>query len=137
MCTDLSVLAHALFANSRPELGLSLKKGDVLVCNSIFGIGSSREQAPQALRAAGVYGVIAPEFGTIFYRNAWNSGLFAVVGDCSRISDKVRGVLSLELGTLDTGASTFKFCPPKPMFLNLLASGGLLPHIAKHGRFAI
>ncbi|MHA1987979.1 MAG: 3-isopropylmalate dehydratase small subunit [Promethearchaeota archaeon] len=53
------------------------KKGgySVLVAGSNFGCGSSREQAPIALKAAGINCIIAPSFARIFFRNAINIGL--------------------------------------------------------------
>ncbi len=47
----------------------------ILVADSNFGCGSSREQAPIALKAAGIKCVIAPSFARIFFRNAINIGL--------------------------------------------------------------
>lgn len=51
------------------------KRGVILVAGYNFGTGSSREQAATALKAAGVYLVIAGSFGDIFKRNAINNGL--------------------------------------------------------------
>jgi 3-isopropylmalate/(R)-2-methylmalate dehydratase small subunit len=133
MSIEPSELARSLFANLSPEFGASLRPGDVIVSDGVFGIGSSREQAPQALRAAGVRGIIAPDFGAIFYRNAWNSGLFAIKGYCNGAPDGERAVISLIRGTLETSELAFTFSPPRPMFLALFASGGLLQHIAKYG----
>jgi 3-isopropylmalate/(R)-2-methylmalate dehydratase small subunit len=52
-----------------------VKKGDVIVAESNFGCGSSREVAPLALKGAGVSAVVAASFARIFYRNAINIGL--------------------------------------------------------------
>lgn len=52
-----------------------VKAGDIVVAGSNFGIGSSREQAAQALRVLGVAAVVAESFGGIFFRNAINLGL--------------------------------------------------------------
>jgi len=46
-----------------------------IVSDSNFGCGSSREQAPISIKAAGIQAVIAPSFARIFYRNAINIGL--------------------------------------------------------------
>ncbi|MGV7963047.1 hypothetical protein QPK13_18730 [Photorhabdus tasmaniensis] len=53
----------------------------MIVCDGIFGIGSSREQAVSTLLAVGISMVIAPAFGRIFFRNAWNLGLLAIEAD--------------------------------------------------------
>ncbi len=47
----------------------------ILVSGSNFGCGSSREQAPIALKATGIELIIAPSFARIFFRNAINIGL--------------------------------------------------------------
>ena len=46
-----------------------------MVAGSNFGCGSSREQAPIALKSAGIKCIIAPSFARIFFRNAINIGL--------------------------------------------------------------
>ena len=52
-----------------------VKPGDIIVADKNFGCGSSREQAPSAIKAAGVSCVIAETFARIFYRNSINIGL--------------------------------------------------------------
>jgi 3-isopropylmalate/(R)-2-methylmalate dehydratase small subunit len=47
----------------------------ILVGGSNFGCGSSREQAPIALKSTGIKCIIAPSFARIFFRNAINIGL--------------------------------------------------------------
>ena len=57
------------------DFSKKVQKGDVIVANNNFGCGSSREQAPFALKYAGVSCVVAKTFGRIFFRNAINVGL--------------------------------------------------------------
>ncbi|MBW1985197.1 MAG: 3-isopropylmalate dehydratase small subunit, partial [Deltaproteobacteria bacterium] len=57
----------------------------ILVANSNFGCGSSREQAPLALKASGIKCIIAPSFARIFFRNSINIGLQIV--ELSNIDD--------------------------------------------------
>ncbi|HEU5107744.1 MAG TPA: hypothetical protein VFT95_04130, partial [Micromonosporaceae bacterium] len=71
-------LAPHVFEFARPGLAGDLLAGDALVGDATFGIGSSREQAVEALLASGVRVVLAPSFGRIFFRNAWNLGLVAL-----------------------------------------------------------
>ena len=49
--------------------------GDIMVAGRNFGVGSSREQAPVALKYTGISAVIAESFARIFYRNAFTIGL--------------------------------------------------------------
>ena len=52
-----------------------VSKGDFLAGGNNFGCGSSREQAPLALKLSGIDTIIAKSFARIFYRNAINIGL--------------------------------------------------------------
>ncbi len=62
----------------RPELPSLIKPGDIIVAGSNFGCGSSREQAPEVIKALGVRCVIAKSFARIFYRNSINNGLLLI-----------------------------------------------------------
>src|SRR3954466_12371480 len=72
------IAKHCLESVS-PNFSKEVKKGDVVVAGRNFGCGSSREQAPEALRHLGVSALIAPSFAGLFYRNCFNLGLPAVV----------------------------------------------------------
>src|SRR6185295_17598355 len=50
----------------------------ILVANSNFGCGSSREYAVNALMDFGFRAVVAPSFGDIFRNNALTNGLLAI-----------------------------------------------------------
>lgn len=58
------------FKKKKKALGIS-----IIVANSNFGSGSSREQAPIAIKAVGIKCIIAPSFARIFFRNSINIGL--------------------------------------------------------------
>ena len=63
------------FSPLRPELAGLIKEGDIIVAGKNFGCGSSREQAPEIIKALGVKCVIAKSFARIFFRNSINNGL--------------------------------------------------------------
>ena len=63
------------FSPLRPELAGQIKPGDIIVAGKNFGCGSSREQAPEVIKAFGIPCIIAKSFARIFYRNALNNGL--------------------------------------------------------------
>lgn len=117
-----------------PAFAGDVRPGDVVVAGRNFGMGSSREQAAQALKVLGVSAVVAKSFGGIFYRNALNLGLPVVVcAETASIneSDKVR--IDLALGTV-TNETSGRILPsePLPAFLReMLADGGLVPHLEK------
>lgn len=62
-----------------PDFARQVRPGDIIVAGRNFGVGSAREQAAMALTHLGVGAVLAVSFGRIFYRNALNFGLPALV----------------------------------------------------------
>ena len=66
------------FEPLRPELAAQIHDGDVIVAGQNFGCGSSREQAPEVIKALGIRCVIAKSFARIFFRNAINNGLLLI-----------------------------------------------------------
>ena len=66
------------FSPLRPELAGQIQKGDIIVAGKNFGCGSSREQAPEIIKALGISCVIAKSFARIFFRNSINNGLLLI-----------------------------------------------------------
>ena len=119
----LEDLDSAFVANVQP--------GDVIVGGSNFGCGSSREQAASCLVYNGVGAVIAKSFGRIFYRNAVNFGLLAIV--CSPVVDLLEkgDEIGIDLAktTITCRAGEFTFPPLSASVLGILQAGGLVPYI--------
>jgi 3-isopropylmalate/(R)-2-methylmalate dehydratase small subunit len=120
-----------------PGFASSVGKGDFVVAGRNFGCGSSREQAPEALRYLGVAALVAESFAGLFYRNAINLGLPAIVcAQARRIRPGDRLSIDFqrgELANLDRGEKLA--CEPIPAFLmTLIRDGGLLPHLEKRLR---
>jgi len=109
-----------------------VQPGDIIVADTNFGCGSSREHAPLAIKAAGVGCVIARSFARIFYRNALNIGL--PILECVEAVDKTDAgdVLEVELSTGEivntTKGLTFKAEPIPDFMLELIESGGLIEY---------
>lgn len=78
MRAPLEELAKHCLEAVDPLFAQQVRPGDVVVGGESFGIGSSREQAVQALAQLGVGAVVAKSFARIFYRNALNLGVPAV-----------------------------------------------------------
>lgn len=78
---DPEDLARHVMEAEDPDFSSKVNKGDLIVAGWNFGCGSSREQAPVAIKTAGVSAVIAKSFARIFYRNAINIGLPVIVAD--------------------------------------------------------
>lgn len=75
--SDPAHLAEHCMEDLDPEFKQKKKNWgiSIIVANSNFGSGSSREQAPIAIKSAGIKCIIAPSFARIFFRNAINIGL--------------------------------------------------------------
>lgn len=74
-------MAPYAFSPLRPELARQISKGDIIVAGKNFGCGSSREQAPEIIKALGIKCVVAKSFARIFFRNAINNGLLLIEQD--------------------------------------------------------
>ena len=105
----------------------------ILVADSNFGCGSSREQAPLALKASGIKCIIAPSFARIFFRNSINIGLQIV--ELSNIDDIQTGdmlEIDLEAGKINNTTSLHHYSVKKqPVFLQVIISDGGLVEYAK------
>lgn len=71
-------MAPYAFSPLRPELAAQIQPGDIIVAGKNFGCGSSREQAPEIIKALGIKCVVAKSFARIFFRNAINNGLLLI-----------------------------------------------------------
>jgi 3-isopropylmalate/(R)-2-methylmalate dehydratase small subunit len=130
---DPEELKQHVFEIALPEFAKEARPGDIIVADENFGSGSSREHAPQAMRAIGVGAVVADSFARIFFRNSINLGLPTVEargvrsifekGDTARIEMRAGRVTNL-----GTGASV-RFPPLPPHLLGLLDAGGLVEKV--------
>ena len=87
-------LFHDIRRNASGELDPNVilntpenKQTQILVADTNFGCGSSRESAVYALFDAGIRCVIAPSFGDIFYNNSIKNGLLPIELDRNEIED--------------------------------------------------
>ncbi len=127
---------HA-FAHLRPEFAAAVAAGDVLVGGRNWGLGSSREYAPRALKRLGVGAVIADSFARIHYRNLINLGIpaFAAPEVVAALADGDRVRLDVERGVLQRGEETFELPAPGGFLSAVLAAGSVLAYVREHGRF--
>ena len=121
------------FSPLRPELAGQIQKGDIIVAGKNFGCGSSREQAPEIIKALGIQCVIAKSFARIFFRNAINIGLPAIV--CKDLPDDVQTgntmILHMSEGTVEANGKTYT-CTKLPEYMqNILNQGGLIASLNK------
>jgi len=134
--TDPVELAKHAMAGLDPTFPQKVENGAIIVAGRNFGCGSSREQAPIALKHAGVKCVLAESFARIFYRNAINIGL--PVLECSGVSSKVGDgdelVVNLEAGVIENRSenSTFQATKLPAFIMEILNDGGLIEHLRKN-----
>ncbi len=117
------------------EFVMKAKDGVILVGGKNFGCGSSREQAPLALKYSGVRCVVAESFARIFFRNAINIGLPVI--ECKGISTAVKTndllAVDFEAGKIENTSNGKKFQVEKlpPFILEILADGGLIENLRR------
>lgn len=110
------------------KIASTFPKGGMVVAGRNFGCGSSREHAPIALLNMGARAVLADSFARIFFRNAINIGLPAIV--CKDLPDEVKTgdtmVLHMSEGTAEANGKMYS-CTKLPEYMqNILNQGGLI-----------
>ena len=132
-------LAKHVMEDVDPNFYNRVQKGDFLVAGRNFGCGSSREQAPQAIKYAGLQAVLAKSFARIFYRNCFNLGLLAIECNTDKIEEDDELEIDIDKGLIKNKTKNIdiKIAPlPKTMQI-LLSDGGLVEHFKKHGGFKV
>ena len=128
-------LAEHCMEDLDPDFKQKVEKHNytLMVADSNFGCGSSREQAPIALKVAGIQCVIAPSFARIFFRNAINIGLPIVeFKEIEALNTDDELVIDFERGILNNLTSNNEFKIKKmPQFLQELISIGGLTNFAR------
>ena len=133
--TDPEEMGRHAMEGIDPEFAGKVRPGDVVIGGRNFGLGSSREHAPIALKHSGVAAVIAEGYARIFYRNATNLGLPAL--ECPNVSKEIRTgdtvEVTLDKGTIIVnGTKTLSFVPVPEFMMEILAAGGLREYIKKN-----
>jgi 3-isopropylmalate/(R)-2-methylmalate dehydratase small subunit len=117
------------------EFSKKVKPGDVIIGGRNFGLGSSREHAPIALKHSGVSAVIAEGYARIFYRNATNLGLPAL--ECPNVSKEIKTGNTVEVNMskgkiIVNGMKELDFVPVPEFMMEILETGGLREFIKKN-----
>ncbi len=136
---DLEEFSKHVLEDADPEFASKVQKGDFVVAGNNFGLGSSREHAPQIIKIAGVGAVIAKSFARIFFRNAINIGLLAIECDTDKIEAGDELELNIKEGILKdiTKNLEIKITPLPDVMIRLLQDGGLVQHLNKNGDFKL
>ena len=121
------------FSPLRPELAGQIQKGDIIVAGKNFGCGSSREQAPEIIKALGIQCVIAKSFARIFFRNAINNGILLL--ECPDLPDDVNEgdtvKVELDKQQISANGKTYKIPAIPENLYHIIMDGGLVKSIMK------
>lgn len=128
---DMQVFAAHAMEGIDPEFSKKAKPGDIIVAGDNFGCGSSREQAPLALKHAGIACVVAKSFARIFFRNAINVGLPLMEADVECNEGEEIKVDLLKGEVIVPGRGTFNGNKLPDFLLEILTDGGLVAHRKK------
>ena len=133
--SDAVELGKHCMENIDPGFSGRVQPGDILVAESNFGCGSSREIAPMAIMGTGISCVIAKSFARIFFRNALNIGLPLL--DCPEAIGKTKDGDFLEIDLSSglvkniTAGLLFKAVPYPDFIRELISAGGLVEYTLK------
>ncbi|QXJ28385.1 3-isopropylmalate dehydratase small subunit, Homoaconitase small subunit [Saccharolobus shibatae B12] len=131
--TDPQYLAQHVMEPLDPEFYKKASKGVIIVAGKVFGMGSSREQAAIALKAAGVKAIVAESFARIFYRNAINNGLPVITlpNSTKEINENSYVKINVETGEILVGNKVLKGKGITGMALEILQAGGIMEYLKK------
>lgn len=136
---DLSTLANHVLEDLDPDFRHNVKDGDILIAGENFGCGSSREQAPIALKQCGLSCIIADYFARIFYRNAINIGLpiLEIGSHDIEKGDDIEVDVEQGVVTNKTKGKTYQATPLPQVMIDILEEGGLVDYLKKHGDYQL
>lgn len=128
--TDMSVFASHVMEGIDPQFSKKVQKGDIIVAGKNFGCGSSREQAPLALKHAGVACIVAESFARIFFRNAINVGLPIIE---AKVDCEEGDIIEIDLGKglVKNKDSSYQGTRLPDFLREILVDGGLVEHRKK------
>ncbi len=137
--SNLEELKKHVFEDISPGFCKKVKKGDIIVGGKNFGLGSSREHAPLIIKMAGIDAIIATSFARIFYRNAINVGLAAIICNTDGINEGDSLEIRVDDGMLvnKTTGDEKSFSPLSSIMRTILNEGGLDHYITRYGGFKI
>jgi len=137
--SNLPELAKHVFEDIAPKFTERVAGGDFIVAGKNFGLGSSREHAPLVIKMSGVSAVLVKSVARIFFRNAINVGLPALICDADKIDNGDKLEVNLEAGEINnlTKNVQLSFSRMPEVMLRILNEGGLIPYIKKYKSFDV
>ena len=123
--------SHA-FESLDPDFAQKVKPGDFVVGGENFGCGSSREQAPEIIKALGIQCVIAKSFARIFFRNSINNGLLLIeqpdLYDDMKEGDTIDVVMNQHV---DYNGKEYPIASLPENLMSIIQAGGLVKAMRK------
>jgi 3-isopropylmalate/(R)-2-methylmalate dehydratase small subunit len=120
------------FSPLRPELAGQIKPGDIIVAGKNFGCGSSREQAPEVIKALGIKCVIAKSYARIFFRNSINNGLLLIENADLHDAVKEGDTIDVEVNAKIThNGKAYPIASLPDNLVDILNAGGLVKAMRK------
>jgi len=137
--SNLPELAKHALEDVSPDFVIRAKQDGFLVAGKNLGLGSSREHAPLVVKMSGIKAILAKSMARIFFRNAINQGIPALLCDTDKIGDGDDLEINLAEGIISNLTSGTKLGCSKmpPIMAAILEEGGLIPYIQKHGDFKV
>jgi 3-isopropylmalate/(R)-2-methylmalate dehydratase small subunit len=131
--TERDDIAKRALEDLDPTFAANVRPGDVIVAGRNWGCGSSREQAATCLVYNGVGAVVAASFSRIFYRNALNNGLLAIVCPEAVAAIQPGEQVTVDVDRLVVGcaAGEFSFPPLSPSIMGMVEAGGLVAYVKR------
>ncbi|MCC8017083.1 MAG: 3-isopropylmalate dehydratase [Lachnospiraceae bacterium] len=125
------------FSPLRPELAAQIQPGDIIVAGKNFGCGSSREQAPEVIKALGIRCVIAKSYARIFFRNSINNGLLLIENSDLQAEVAEGDEITVTVGEQITlGEKVFPIASLPDNLLEIIQAGGLVRAMRKRNGLA-
>lgn len=120
------------FSPLRPELAAQIQPGDMIVAGKNFGCGSSREQAPEIIKALGVRCVIAKSFARIFFRNSINNGLLLIENDALQEAVKEGDTITVKVNQdIEHNGQYYEITSLPQNLVDIISAGGLVKAMRK------
>ena len=120
------------FSPLRPELAGQIEKGDIIVAGKNFGCGSSREQAPEIIKALGISCVIAKSFARIFFRISIKNGLLLIVLPDLHDDIKEGDTITVKMNEhVDYNGKTYPIAALPENLMDIIQAGGLVKAMRK------
>ena len=129
---NLDEMKSHTFESLDPDFSKKVKPGDFVVGGENFGCGSSREQAPEIIKALGVQCVIAKSFARIFFRNSINNGLLLIEQPTLYDDIKEGDTISVVMNEhVDYNGKTYPIASLPENLMSIIRAGGLVKAMRK------